>query len=778
MPSPSTPPRSSATNTSVISGNSNHTHTSSPRNIPPYHAEHIRDNVAWANAMYLEICKMKSSKMTSALTGGEVAMTEAPKLNCRFKTFHKDCNRLSKLVCKRFNFPEPLLFLYTETVRPAENPVASLCRPDYVAYLEPNLTGRGVSWPWMEAVGEKASKGDSDPLRKTLSYLHYWLLARPERKAGVAFLVSLEGVTFFIGYQGNTQVQSTVAKWGSSELRELMFALVYHLYCPEPSTWVNAEYVRKSDGDGNTVFDIKLNVPLLHLKDFKSVYSRTPFDTRTHVLVNPQSEAIVEGKLVRVVKDELARTGTRFTEKEVYERIHQHGPVPGVAQPCFHHIITDTLHESRERRLTGLQEYGHHIMMAKTVGQVLEIVFDALELTRYLYVRYQVLHRDISRGNVMFVETPISHPKSVADEHKDLCFARHLLDSENHPDPLETCVLLIDFNHGEILDMRQDEVHKRTTCTGTPGFVACAVQKGSPLDPPKNFTVDEIPDAPAAYQARHPERYDQFSPIPPTMYISPKVSEEELKRGWRHDLDHEAESIFWVLVYWLMAASPTKLPKERIGQFVFSGFTGINRERHSLVFSSAFDGLAHSYFNPVIPLIKDMAAILRTDRFWLPKDDPRKHPEYISEALQRVVLAFLEQHRDDKFMSYHIDPGHPRIVENRPQVVTISYTPGQRESAELFEQQRQKRKRDPDSQPREDDQSKKLRPNETSDSSDDTVESLREPENAFPDEFVDAWTAEEDTHVLRFEKDGDSGQVVALLVKLSPKEVAGQGQAG
>ena len=55
---------------------------------------------------------------------------------------------------------------------------------------------------------------------------------------------------------------------------------------------------------------------------------------------------------------------------------------------------------------------------------------------------------------------------------------------------------------------------------------------------------------------------------------------------------------------------------------------------------------------------------------------------------------------------------------------------------------------------------------------------MREPENAFPDEFVDVWTAEEDTHVLRFEKDGDSGQVVALLVKLSPKEVAGQGQAG
>lgn len=264
-------------------------------------------------------------------------------------------------------------------MRPAENPVASQCRPDYVAVLEPNLTERGAPWPWMEVVGEKASKGDKDPLQKTLSYLHYWLLARPERKAGAAFLVSSEGVTVFIAYQGNREVQCTLAKWGSSELQRLMFALVYRLYHSESSNWVNHEYMKKKDGNGDTVFDIRLNGSSPLLKDFKPVYSRTPFDTRTHIFVNPQSEAVVEGKPVTVVKDELARTGTRFTEKDVYERIHKNGPVPGVAQPSFHHVIKDTLHGSRERRLTGLQEYGYGIMMAKTLRQVLEITFDVFE---------------------------------------------------------------------------------------------------------------------------------------------------------------------------------------------------------------------------------------------------------------------------------------------------------------------------------------------------------------------------------------------------------------
>ena len=89
---------------------------------------------------------------------------------------------------------------------------------------------------------------------------------------------------------------------------------------------------------------------------------------------------------------------------------------------------------------------------------------------------------------------------------------------------------------------------------------------------------------------------------------------------------------------------------------------------------------------------------------------------------------------------------------------------------------------------------KKLRPNETPDSSDDTVsdsslntvatdynvltqvESLREPENAFPDIFVDMWTdADEDTHRLCFKEVDGSGQVVAKLVKLRPEELAGQG---
>jgi hypothetical protein len=271
------------------------------------------------------------------------------------------------------------------------------------------------------------------------------------------------------------------------------------------------------------------------------------------------------------------------------------------------------------------------------------------------------------------------------------------------------------LNNGEILDELQDDGHERTICTvsaseailhhdptqlpfpqGTPGFIARAVQKGAPLVPLKrHFIVEDIPDAPPAYRVRHPERYNKFPPVEPKMYSSPKVDEQ----GWRHDLDHEAESVFWVLVYWLMAASPVNLPEEKIGKGAFTNFTGDNDERDDLI-SGNMKGLAHSHFKAVMPLIKSMAGILQTDRFWLPKDDPRNHPEYVGEAFQRLVLDFLGQHHDDEFMDHEIDPKNPCFVETRPQVVTISCTPSQLDSAKQSEQQRKKRKLDLDAQPR------------------------------------------------------------------------------
>jgi hypothetical protein len=173
----------------------------------------------------------------------------------------------------------------------------------------------------------------------------------------------------------------------------------------------------------------------------------------------------------------------------------------------------------------------------------------------------------------------------------------------------------------------------------------------------------------------------------------------DYRAGWRHDLDHEAESVFWVLVYWLMAASPVGLPEERIDKGVFSSFSGNVNNRHKFV-SGSMEDIGHSYSNAVVPLIENIGAILKIDRFWLPVGSPRKNPEYAGEAFQRLVLAFLEDHRDEEFMNHEIDRDHPRIVEKKPEVLTVHYTTtSQLQGAEHSEQQRKKRKLDLDAHP-------------------------------------------------------------------------------
>jgi hypothetical protein len=170
----------------------------------------------------------------------------------------------------------------------------------------------------------------------------------------------------------------------------------------------------------------------------------------TSLLIPPPGPTLKEE--VFAIKDQLCNT-RRSTEKEIYDRIHG-----DVARPAFHVLYDKStpldalekskrLTPSRQRRLTGLQDYRRSIMTATTVKQMLEVLFDVqgrlaslriLEHTnvtcdlvlRYLYFQRDVLHRDISRDNILIVDSP-AIPSDSKDKHKELCFIKHLQDSRS-----------------------------------------------------------------------------------------------------------------------------------------------------------------------------------------------------------------------------------------------------------------------------------------------------------------------------------------------------------
>ncbi|KAJ2912384.1 hypothetical protein MD484_g8030, partial [Candolleomyces efflorescens] len=464
-----------------------------------------------------------------------------------------------------------------------------------------------------------------------------------------------------------------------------MFAFIYRLY--RPGEWAKRNWSRERTkvprqrtlGPCTGTFKISLTTlagQKILSPGWRSEYSSNPFQTRTHVLVNVHSDITINGKRVTVIKDQLCKN-TRFTEKEIYDQIHGDGPVPGVAQPVFY--AKSQVSDSRTRYITGLHEYGRRILTVKTVDEMLRTVYDVLELLRYLRFKRDVLHRDISVGNILIVDSREAPPKSGEGKHQDLCFVKHLLDKKY--DQHDTQVLLIDFNHGEHVTAKTGADHPRTEQTGTPGFMPRAVQKRGYLPLPKYFRAPAIPDPPAAYRAQHPGRCLQFPARKADHYEDPKPVDNGL---WRREVDHDSEAVFWVFLYWAMGARPVSLEdKEKLNGGCWTNFVGGWDNRNSLLLGAATLQFVHSSLQPLLPLIEDLALVLTADRSWLRADDRRKHPAYIGEALQRVILNFLIRNKDEAFMKLEID------VENRR-------TPGK--LYELHQKEFQKRKLESDSQ--------------------------------------------------------------------------------
>jgi hypothetical protein len=62
------------------------------------------------------------------------------------------------------------------------------------------------------------------------------------------------------------------------------------------------------------------------------------------------------------------------------------------------------------------------------------------------------------------------------------------------------------------------------------------------------------------------------------------------------------------------------------------------------------DNLTHSFYEPLLPLIEDLAAILLIDSYYIDASDPRSDPYYVTEAFQRVILNFMIKNCNQAFM--------------------------------------------------------------------------------------------------------------------------------
>jgi hypothetical protein len=168
--------------------------------------------------------------------------------------------------------------------------------------------------------------------------------------------------------------------------------------------------------------------------------------------------------------------------------------------------------------------------------------------------------------------------------------------------------------------------------------------------------VPEVPLSPEPYTWNHPNRIEKF-PLKGRLLVE-SASPDSVNRRWKHDLEHDAESVFWLLLYWVLGAQPAEQPAENISSPTWTSLIGTVGNRTGLLRSLRDDlepeQVAHSFYRPLVPLLRELAAILATDRYWLDTSETRNNEEYVSEAFQRLILQFIMDNRSKEFMTQRV----------------------------------------------------------------------------------------------------------------------------
>ena len=73
---------------------------------------------------------------------------------------------------------------------------------------------------------------------------------------------------------------------------------------------------------------------------------------------------------------------------------------------------------------------------------------------------------------------------------------------------------------------------------------------------------------------------------------------------WRHEIEHDAESVFWLLLYWAMVVQPKDYIKEMIDAGSWAQLNGDHMSRNLLIVLISKPGtmakyLIHSFYKPL-----------------------------------------------------------------------------------------------------------------------------------------------------------------------------------
>ncbi|KAI0767465.1 hypothetical protein C8Q74DRAFT_1280565, partial [Fomes fomentarius] len=352
-----------------------------------------------------------------------------------------------------------------------------------------------------------------------------------------------------------------------------------------------------------------------------------PWGRRTTVFLvrDKNGDAVVIKELYRYVYHGLK-------EEEILEHIHKEGDVPGVVRLIgAEHVASgnrdilcgdEETNSARVKLRLAFSDYGERLLRAEYVNDLLEAIYDTLEVHRMLLKQCKVIHRDMSIYNILMYPRWADLDRPVLKDVPP--FIQDILGE--YVRPLQERIpasLTIDVDNAAYLTDDPVNVEELMHRTGTPMYIARSVCAGQVLNDKYAMLGARMPilkgKALELYLKAHGrERYDLYDEksdetchgvLPPN-----RDPDENTYPKFSHRPEHEAESVFWTSLSALLRVQPT----------------ASKREKYANEAVTKVWGLLHGHSIPVSCEYALYTGDLEID--------------HLHEAMQRLILQYLVDH--------------------------------------------------------------------------------------------------------------------------------------
>ncbi|EJD52866.1 hypothetical protein AURDEDRAFT_111384 [Auricularia subglabra TFB-10046 SS5] len=380
-----------------------------------------------------------------------------------------------------------------------------------------------------------------------------------------------------------------------------------------------------------------------------------------------------------------------WKEADLLARLHKDGWLPGVVRPYPSQLkdTTITIEQlgvdngtSRTFEMLHLGSIGEPLSQCRTPKEILMVAYDVLETSMNM-IELDVLHRDLSWFNVF--RKPRHDPKLSAEKPtlKRRCIASILGDEDAEP-----CALVADFDHSAVLsELLARDGATRKEKTGTPMFRALELSYPSALADHFNretlnldvlvsaFKAIERPEHRSYLLGAFPEDTLTFASVIKEIVEKEKerrnlvaegdASERYIIKDSPHKPRHDAESVYWILLWALGRALPRGAPDQLTTQY--NNFCGAMLREGSAIPGSGCREIylkpqcVEDILHPELTCFQEMLVKMAT-YFSIPweryKEEFKLGDDHAHIAMRRLLLLkFAQAH---PALAVELDTEHPR----------------------------------------------------------------------------------------------------------------------